>query len=269
MQVCVATGGSGVDEHLDRFASGIDGSELQAAALCLVAAAPACAAAWDAAFLGAALWRGGAAAAGRRAALDNLAYYAALLRDGAADGGDDGAAGDDAAPARSLYDRWCGADVSADEAGPFFSTMVCCLVLVPFGVLGPLFFLAKADRVPLVSKSQLMGALVAAVFALVLILTTAANASMDRLKNEARAKVAAYDLRLALRAERVVANPAVARLLVEARDHHAAGAEAAFRRDRPARRRATLGDHAARRVADAADAALRDRGQPSESISAK
>ncbi|KAH8062626.1 hypothetical protein JL722_3553 [Aureococcus anophagefferens] len=174
----------------------------------------ACAAAWDAAFLGAALWRGGAAAAGRRAALDNLAYYAALLRDGAADGGDDGAAGDDAAPARSLYDRWCGADVSADEAGPFFSTMVCCLVLVPFGVLGPLFFLAKADRVPLASKSQLMGALVAAVFALVLILTTAANASMDRLKNEARAKVAAYDLRLALRAERVVANPAVARLLV-------------------------------------------------------
>ncbi|EGB11391.1 hypothetical protein AURANDRAFT_70910 [Aureococcus anophagefferens] len=239
---------------LDRSLSG----ELQAAALCLVAAAPACAAAWDAAFLGAALWRGGAAAAGRRAALDNLAYYAALLRDGAADGGDDGAAGDDAAPARSLYDRWCGADVSADEAGPFFSTMVCCLVLVPFGVLGPLFFLAKADRVPLVSKSQLMGALVAAVFALVLILTTAANASMDRLKNEARAKVAAYDLRLALRAERVVANPAVARLLVEARDHHAAGAEAAFRRDRPARRRATLGDHAARRVADAADAALRE-----------
>ncbi|KAH8095932.1 hypothetical protein JL720_3267 [Aureococcus anophagefferens] len=229
---------------------------------------------------------------GRRAALDNLAYYAALLRDGAADGGDDGAPGDDAAPARSLYDRWCGADVSADEAGPFFSTMVCCLVLVPFGVLGPLFFLAKADRVPLVSKSQLMGALVAAVFALVLILTTAANASMDRLKNEARAKVAAYDLRLALRAERVVANPAVARLLVE-RDHHApaprprsagTGPRGAGRRSattrrgasptRPTRRcgrtcdgrrRATaLADAAERRVAAAAVEAASDAGKKDE-----
>ena len=75
-------------------------------------------------------------------------------------------------------------DIKASEAAPAFGGMLCCLVLVPFGVLAPLFFLVDGPTVLLLNKSRLMGALVLAVFVFVTVLTTAANASMDRIKTE-------------------------------------------------------------------------------------
>ena len=103
-----------------------------------------------------------------------------------------------------------------------------------------------------------MGLLVAAVFLMVLILTTSANASMTRLKEEAKSKVASYALRLALRRERVVCTVTEARVLFEERDRHVQGALAAFRSSRPSRRRASLGAKSLEAVQDAADAALRN-----------
>ena len=92
-------------------------------------------------------------------------------------------------------------DIKPSEAAPAFGGMLCCLVLVPFGVLAPLFFLVDGPTVLLLNKSRLMGALVLAVFVFVTVLTTAANASMDRIKTEKKSKLAGHALRLALRAQ--------------------------------------------------------------------
>ena len=151
-------------------------------------------------------------------------------------------------------------EIAPREAAPFFSSMLCCLVLVPFGVLGPLFFVTKGPLLGM-NRSRLMGVLVAAVFVFVTILTTAANASMDRIKDEARSKVAGYALRLALRKKRVLAPESAARSLFDARDHHAKMAESALRR-RPdagaAGKGRALTEKQRKRVQDAADAALAD-----------
>ena len=75
-----------------------------------------------------------------------------------------------------------------------------------------------------------MGALVLAVFVFVTVLTTAANASMDRIKTEKKSKLAGHALRLALRANSVVADGNCARQLFDVRHHHVEMATAALRR---------------------------------------
>ena len=261
----VATGQWARVGDVDRSLAG----EFQAFAVFLAAAAPSCAAAWDLVFLSARLWtRGGSPK--RDGLLATAGYYARLVADAAGGvGADDELANDaaNAAPAlgaskdeisRPWYAKLVDLEISRAEAVPAFSALICCLVLLPFGVFGPLFFLAAGKDVPIVSKSQLMGLLVAAVFLMVLILTTSANASMTRLKEEAKSKVASYALRLALRRERVVCTVTEARVLFEERDRHVQGALAAFRSSRPSRRRASLGAKSLEAVQDAADAALRN-----------
>ena len=260
----VATGQWARVGDVDRSLAG----EFQAFAVFLAAAAPSCVAAWDLVFLSARLWtRGGSPK--RDGLLATAGYYARLVADAAGGvGADDELANDAAndAPAPGAADEtsrpWCAklvdVEISRAEAVPAFSALICCLVLLPFGVFGPLFFLAAGKDVPIVSKSQLMGLLVAAVFLMVLILTTSANASMTRLKEEAKSKVASYALRLALRRERVVCTVTEARVLFEERERHVEGALAAFRSSRPSRRRASLGAKSLEAVQDAADAALRN-----------
>ena len=143
------------------------------------------------------------------------------------------------------------------EAAPAFGGMLCCLVLVPFGVLAPLFFLVDGPTVLLLNKSRLMGALVLAVFVFVTVLTTAANASMDRIQTEKKSKVAGHALRLALRAQRVVADGSRARQLFDVRHHHVAMASAALRRRLHGRPR-PLTERQHVNVQDAADRALLD-----------
>mmetsp|Transcript_25443 Transcript_25443/g.71474 ORF Transcript_25443/g.71474 Transcript_25443/m.71474 type:complete len:1715 (-) Transcript_25443:36-5180(-) len=158
-------------------------------------------------------------------------------------------------------------DIKASEAAPAFGGMLCCLVLVPFGVLAPLFFLVDGPTVLLLNKSRLMGALVLAVFVFVTVLTTAANASMDRIKTEKKSKLAGHALRLALRANSVVADGNCARQLFDVRHHHVEMATAALRR-RPdagnARNGRPLTERQHSRVQDAADRALLDDLKRSE-----
>ena len=169
-----------------------------------------------------------------------------------------------------LQSIWCEqiAPVAVpQEAAPAFGGMLCCLVLVPFGVLAPLFFLVDGPSVLLLNKSRLMGALVLAVFVFVTVLTTAANASMDRIKTEKKSKLAGHALRLALRANSVIADGNCARQLFDVRHHHVEMATAALRR-RPdagnARNGRPLTERQHSRVQDAADRALLDDLKRSE-----
>lgn len=227
-------------------------SEAKGGALWLLVAAPAAALGWDAVYAAAAAWRAQAGGSHEHV-LTRVNYYARLLDE--AKGGRPQTAGeaDEETKASSRFWRNAlSAEIAPREAMPIFSAMLCCLVLVPFGVLAPLFFLSKSASVVLFTKSQLMGLLVAAVFAFVTIVTTSANASMDRIKGEARSKVASYALRLALRKVRVVASVPVARLLYEERAHHVACAVAALEKQKKTgkRHRALAEDAADRALAD-------------------
>ena len=107
-----------------------------------------------------------------------------------------------------------------------------------------------------------MGALVLAVFVFVTVLTTAANASMDRIKTEKKSKLAGHALRLALRSQSVLWRTAIVPASYSTcRHHHVEMATAALRR-RPdagnARNGRPLTERQHSRVQDAADRALLD-----------
>lgn len=109
--------------------------------------------------------------------------------------------------------------IRSDEALPVFTSILCLMILVPFGVVAPLAFIARTRALGLTQRS-IMAYLGVAVITGIGTVTFLANQSLERMKREKQSKLAAFELRLALRKRRIIASTHIARLLHETREAH-------------------------------------------------
>ena len=237
------------------FLSDFEGGagELKAGCLWALFCAPLAACGWRAVRVAADVWGAGSSGHAARPSPQEAAYYARLVQrkdfddafdDKLACATDCGLAQEEEhrhpllsskARPRGGLSRYLAATrdellapVGLEEALPAFASMLCVFVLFPFGVIAPVVFLTKRRMLGVERKSVVMGFLAAVVFVSVTVVTTLANASMERIKTEQQQKLAAHALRLALRKKKVLVSPALARLACERRDAHAMGAQHAL-----------------------------------------